>query len=221
MPVAPDRYAPTPRTTPTRDNGRVTYDRELVHGILDSEYLCHVGFVADTAPVVLPTLYARVEDRLYLHGSSGSRLMLLAREGVAVCVTVTCLDGLVLARSARHHSANYRSVVVHGTAHRVSEEREARLAVDRIVDHAVPGRAADIRPPSAKELAATGVLRLDIAEVSAKVRSGGVNEEPEDLDLPHWAGVLPLRRSVGAPRPDPKMPDDVALPAYLEHYTTG
>ncbi|WP_338022733.1 pyridoxamine 5'-phosphate oxidase family protein [Allosalinactinospora lopnorensis] len=136
-------------------------------------------------------------------------------------MTVTCVDGLVLARSAMHHSVNYRSVVVHGTAYRVTGEQEARLALDRIVDHVVPGRTTDIRPPSAKELAATGVLRLDIAEVSAKVRSGGVNDDPEDLHLPHWAGVLPVRRAVGSPEPDPQLSDEVALPGYLEPYTTG
>ncbi|MBB4929656.1 hypothetical protein F4561_000476 [Lipingzhangella halophila] len=220
MTASPADYSPTPRTTPTRNSDRAGYDRTLVHEILDAEYLCHVGFVADTAPVVLPTLFARVDDRLYLHGSSGSRLMLLAREGVPVCVTVTCLDGLVLARSAMHHSVNYRSVVAHGTAYRVTDERESRLALDRIVDHVVPGRAADIRPPSAKELAATGVLRLDLAEVSAKVRSGGVDDDPEDVHLPHWAGVLPVRRAVGAPEPDPRMPDEAVLPAYLEQYST-
>lgn len=213
-----ESYQPTDRTTPTRHRERASYDTAVVHDILDADFLCHVGYVTDSGPVVLPTLYARVEDRLYLHGSSGSSLMLLGRMGVDVCVTVTHLDGLVLARSAFHHSTNYRSVVARGTAQAVSNSEEVRTALDRLLDQVVPGRSTDTRTPSAKDLAATGVLRLDLCEVSAKVRSGGVNDEPEDLALPHWAGVVPVHRTIGAPQPDPALPPGTELPAYLSAY---
>ena len=186
-------YTPTDRTVPTRSPDRASYDRDLVHGILDEAYVCHLGFVRDGAPVVLPTLYARVGDRLYVHGSTGSRPLRAAGQadpGLEVCLTVTHVDGLVLARSAFHHSINYRSVVVHGVAHDVTDPEEKRQALDALVDHVVPGRSADSRPANKKELAATAVIRLDLDEVSAKLRTGGVNDEPEDLALPHWAGVV-------------------------------
>ncbi|MEV5609962.1 pyridoxamine 5'-phosphate oxidase family protein [Streptomyces sp. NPDC052225] len=213
-----DAYAPTERTVPTRSKERAAYDKEAVHAILDEAYVCHLGFVRDGAPVVLPTLYGRVGERLYVHGSTGSRPLRMAGQqdpGLAVCLTVTHVDGLVLARSAFHHSINYRSVVVHGTAHQVTDPDEKRLALDALVDHVVPGRSADSRPANAKELAATAVLSLDLAEVSAKVRTGGVNDEPEDLALPHWAGVVPLRRAYGTLLPDADLSDGIEVPAYL------
>lgn len=180
-------YRPTERTVPTRSPARAAYDRGLVHAILDEGYVCHLGFVRDDAPVVLPTLYARIAERLYVHGSTGSRPLRaagLADPGLPVCLTVTHVDGLVLARSAFHHSINYRSVVVHGLAYDVTDPEEKRQALDALVDHVVPGRAADSRPANKKELAATAVIRLDLTEVSAKLRTGGVNDEPEDLALP-------------------------------------
>ncbi|MFC4563916.1 pyridoxamine 5'-phosphate oxidase family protein [Nocardiopsis mangrovi] len=254
MTAPPDgSYPQTARTTPTRHRERAGYDRAAVHAILDADWICHLGFVADGAPVVLPTLYARVADRLYLHGSTGSRpLRTAARaphtpppdggaepggsdaaegerpsgartgsqdagpgDGLRVCVTVTIADGLVLARSAFHHSVNYRSVVAHGVARRVTDPAERAAALDAIVDAAVPGRSADCRPATPKELAQTAVLRLDLEEVSAKVRAGGVAEDPEDLALPHWAGVVPLTRSLGAAQPDPALAPGTPLPAYL------
>jgi nitroimidazol reductase NimA-like FMN-containing flavoprotein (pyridoxamine 5'-phosphate oxidase superfamily) len=192
-------------TTPTRSKERAAWDEEAVHAVLDAGYLCHLGFVRDGAPVVLPTLYARVGRRLYLHGSTGSRPLHGARDGrgLPVCVTVTHLDGLVLAKSAFHHSVNYRSVVAHGTAHQVTDPAELRLALDAIVDQVVPGRSAECRPGNAKELAATAVIRLELDQVSAKTRTGGVNDEPEDLGLPYWAGVLPVAPAYGAPLPSP------------------
>ncbi|MFD7243098.1 pyridoxamine 5'-phosphate oxidase family protein [Streptomyces massasporeus] len=218
-PSQPDTaYTPSDRTVPTRSPDRASYDRDLVHAILDEAYVCHLGFVRDGAPVVLPTLYARVGERLYVHGSTGSRPLRAAGQadpGLPVCLTVTHVDGLVLARSAFHHSINYRSVVVHGVAHDVTDPEEKRQALDALVDHVVPGRAADSRPANKKELAATAVIRLDLDEVSAKLRTGGVNDEPEDLALPHWAGVVPVRRTYGTPDADPGLAPGTELPGYL------
>ncbi|MFE2282013.1 pyridoxamine 5'-phosphate oxidase family protein [Streptomyces sp. NPDC059454] len=211
-------YQPTERTVPTRSPDRAAYDKELVHAILDEGYVCHLGFVRDGAPVVLPTLYGRVGECLYVHGSTGSRPLRAAGRagaGLPVCLTVTHVDGLVLARSAFHHSINYRSVVVHGTAYDVTDPEEKRQALDALVDHVVPGRAADSRPADKKELAATAVIRLDLNEVSAKLRTGGVNDEPEDLALPHWAGVVPLRKGYGTPLADPGLAPGTELPGYL------
>ncbi|MEU3608449.1 pyridoxamine 5'-phosphate oxidase family protein [Streptomyces sp. NPDC035033] len=222
-------YAPTDRTVPTRARQRASYDRDVVHAILDQGYVCHLGFVRDGAPVVLPTLYGRVGERLYVHGSTGSRPLRMAGSraagagsggaaeapGLPVCLTVTHVDGLVLARSAFHHSLNYRSVVVHGTAHQVTDPEELRTALDALVDQVVPGRSADSRPANAKELAATAVIRLDLDEVSAKVRDAGPNDDAEDLALPHWAGVVPVAPRTGAPVPSADLDPAIALPAYL------
>ncbi|MFE1774958.1 pyridoxamine 5'-phosphate oxidase family protein [Streptomyces sp. NPDC059008] len=216
---AAESYEPTGRTTPTRARERAAYDHETVHDILDAGYVCHLGFVRDGSPVVLPTLYGRVGDRLYLHGSTGSRPLRMAGEapdpGLAVCVTVTHVDGLVLARSAFHHSINYRCVVVHGTAYQVTGAEEKTAALDALVDHVLPGRAADSRPGNAKELAATSVIRLDLREVSAKIRTGGPHDEPEDLALPYWSGVLPVAPAYGAPIPSDDLAPGVPEPAYL------
>lgn len=211
-------YQPTDRTVPTRSRDRASYDRALVHAILDEAYVCHLGFVRDGAPVVLPTLYGRVGERLYVHGSTGSRPVRMAGgtdPGLAVCLTVTHVDGLVLARSAFHHSINYRSVVVHGIAHQVTDPEEKRTALDALVDHVVPGRSTDSRPANAKELAATAVLRLDLDEVSAKLRTGGPNDDPEDITLPHWAGVLPLRPAYGSPDPASDLDPAIPVPDYV------
>ncbi|MEU2725739.1 pyridoxamine 5'-phosphate oxidase family protein [Streptomyces smyrnaeus] len=217
-PSTPATYTPTARTTGSRARERLTYDRESVHAILDAGYLCHLGFVRDGAPVVLPTLYARVGERLYVHGSTGSRPLREAGRndaGVPVCVTVTHLDGLVLAKSAFHHSVNYRSVVAHGLAHQVTDQEERLLALDAIVENAVPGRADDSRRANPKELAATAVVRLDLEEVSVKSRTGGPNDEPEDLGLPYWSGVLPVSTVHGAPIPAGDLSPDIPLPGYL------
>ncbi|MDQ1040101.1 nitroimidazol reductase NimA-like FMN-containing flavoprotein (pyridoxamine 5'-phosphate oxidase superfamily) [Streptomyces sp. V3I8] len=214
----PDTYTPTDRTVPTRSRERAAYNHELVHAILDEGYVCHLGFVRDGAPVVLPTLYGRVGERLYVHGSTGSRPLRMAGQadpGLPVCLTVTHVDGLVLARSAFHHSINYRSVVVHGVAHPVTDPAEKRAALDALVDHVVPGRSYDSRPADAKELAATAVLRLDLGEVSAKLRTGGPNDEPGDLGLPHWTGVVPVRTTHGAPVPADDLAPGIEVPDYL------
>ncbi|WP_282692081.1 pyridoxamine 5'-phosphate oxidase family protein [Streptomyces sp. CC208A] len=218
-------YTPTDRTVPTRSRQRASYDRALVHAILDEGYVCHLGFVRDGAPVVLPTLYGRVGERLYVHGSTGSRPLRMAgaqpaegatgAPGLPVCLTVTHVDGLVLARSAFHHSLNYRSVVVHGTAHQVTDPEELRTALDALVDQVVPGRSADSRPANARELAATAVIRLDLEEVSAKVRTGGPDDDAGDLALPHWAGVVPVAPRTGSPVPSADLAPEIALPDYL------
>jgi len=217
-PSAPSAYPRTPRTTGTRARERMTYDRELVHSVLDEGYLCHLGFVRDGAPVVLPTLYARVGERLYVHGSTGSRPLREAGEedeGIPVCVTVTHVDGLVLAKSAFHHSVNYRSVVAHGRAYQVTDHEERLTALDAIVENAIPGRADDSRRATPKELAATAVVRVDLEEVSAKLRTGGPKDEPEDLDLPHWSGVLPVSPAYGTPIPADDLAPGIPVPGYL------
>jgi nitroimidazol reductase NimA-like FMN-containing flavoprotein (pyridoxamine 5'-phosphate oxidase superfamily) len=219
----PTDYRPTDRTVPTRSRDRARYDRELVHRLLDASYLCHLGFVRDGAPVVLPTLYGRIGESLYVHGSTGSRPLRAAgggdsgdaAPGLPVCLTVTQVDGLVLARSAFHHSINYHSVVVHGVARQVTDEAERRIALDAIVDHIVPGRAGDSRRANEKELAATAVVRLDLDEVSAKIRTGGPNDEPEDAGLPYWTGVVPVARTYGTPLPADDLDPAIELPAYL------
>jgi uncharacterized protein len=212
-------YPPTVRTTPSRNPGRVAYDRSTVHAVLDEAVVCHVGFVVEGRPVVLPQLHARVDDVLYLHGSTGARGMLAASgRGMEVCVTVTLVDGLVLARSAFNHSVNYRSVVVHGTATVVDDDGEKAAALDALVDAVVPGRAAASRPGTRKELAATTVLRLPLEEVSVKVRSGPPIDDADDLDLPHWAGVVPLALAPGIPVPAPELPPDAEVPEHVRSW---
>jgi len=211
-------YARTERTTPTRYRDRATWEREAIHAILDSAYICHLGFMANGAPVVLPTIYARVGDRLYVHGSTGSRPLRGAGgdQGMPVCVTVTLVDGLVLAKSAFNHSVNFRSVVAHGIAQQVTDPEELAVALDALVDHSVPGRSGDVRRPNAKELAATAVVRLVLDEVSAKTRDDGVDDDEDDLDLPYWAGVVPVSTVHGTPAPDAST--TVPLPAYLRDF---
>jgi len=209
-------YPRSARTSPTRNAQRVSYDRETVHAVLDEAVVSHVGFVVDGRPVVLPHLHARLGEVLYLHGSTGARALSTATgDGLQVCVTATLLDGLVLARSAFHHSVNYRSVVVHGTASVVEDQLEKITALASLVEAVAPGRTGGTRPPSRKELAATTVLRLDLHEVSVKVRSGPPRDDAEDFGLPYWAGVLPLVTSPGAPEPDGDLPDGVPLPEHV------
>lgn len=218
-----DSYTPTARTTATRMRERLAYDREAVHAALDEAVLCHVAFVADGAPVVLPQLHVRVGETLYLHGSTGARSMRQSvDDGLDVCVTVTHLDGLVLARSAFHHSANYRCVVVHGRALLVTDAREKDDALRHLVDAIAPGRSDHVRGPSRRELAATAVLRLDLTEVSYKSRSGPPGDDEEDLELPWWAGVLPLSQSVpGEPVPAPDLTPGIEVPAHISGWSRG
>ncbi|WP_182113236.1 MULTISPECIES: pyridoxamine 5'-phosphate oxidase family protein [unclassified Actinotalea] len=209
-----DEYPRTPRTTATRDRGRMAYDRAAAHAILDEAWHCTLAFVVDGEPRALPTLHVRVDDVLYLHGSTGSRPLLAARGGgLRVCASVTVLDGIVYGRSQFHHSANYRSVVAHGDATLVTDDAEKRRVLHALVERTGAGRAADSRPPSRRELAETALLALPLVEVSVRARAGGVKDEPEDLALPYWAGVVPLRTVAGAPRTDPTV--TAPIPAYL------
>lgn len=189
----------TDRSTVHRLTDRASYERAAAHAILDEGIVAHVGIAVDGQPYVIPMVYGRDADRLLLHGSVASRLLRRLDDGLRVCVTVTLLDGLVFARSAFHHSANYRSVVVLGEARRLTDPDEAARALDVIVDHVAPGRAAEARPPSALELRQTSVLELPIDEASVKSRSGDPKDEAEDMTLPIWAGVLPLASTAGAP----------------------
>lgn len=209
-------YGQTGRSTPSRYRERATYDRDAVHAVLDEALVAHVGFIRDGAPVVLPTLHARIGDTVYIHGSTGGRFALL--DGEPVSVTVTLLDALVLARSWFHHSAGYRSVVVHGTARVVTDEQERWDAMAGLVDHIVPGRAADSRPPQRKELSATTIVAIALTEVSLKSRGGHVADDEEDLTTPHWAGTIPLRLVPGAPVPTGDLAPGIAVPDYVAGY---
>ncbi|MDQ2848634.1 MAG: pyridoxamine 5'-phosphate oxidase family protein [Actinomycetota bacterium] len=211
-----EHYPVTATTTPTRHQARMSYDRAAVRAVLDEAVLCHVGFVIDGQPVVLPQLHARVGERLYLHGSSGARALRAAGgDGLAVCVTVTLVDGLVLARSAFNHSMNYRSVVIHGIATEVTDTSDKQAALTSLVEAVVPGRSAAVRGASGKELAATTVLRLELENVSLKTRTGPPLDEQADLELPYWAGVLPITSVAGTPQPAPELSAGIATPEHV------
>jgi uncharacterized protein len=212
-------YTPTPRTRLVREAERAFYDREAAYRILDEGFLCHVGFVVDGQPFVIPTSYGRKDDSLYIHGSAASRMLRQMKESVPVCVTVTLLDGLVLARSIFNHSMNYRSVVILGKAMLVDQPEEKLEALRLLSEHIIPGRWADVRQPNEKELKATSVLCLPIEEFSAKVRSGPAIDDEEDYSFPTWAGVVPLEMKAEAPLDDPRMLSGQALPEYARNYT--
>jgi nitroimidazol reductase NimA-like FMN-containing flavoprotein (pyridoxamine 5'-phosphate oxidase superfamily) len=199
-----------------RNKARARYDRDSVHAILDAGQLAHVGFCVDGQPFVIPMLYARDGDALLLHGSIASRLVATLAAGIDACVSVTHLDGLVLARSHFHHSMNYRSVVAFGRATLVDEPLAKVAALAHLVDALIPGRAAETRPPDRNELAATHVLRFAIEDASAKVRDGGVKEDAADLDLPHWAGVVPQQLRYGTPAPADAAAAALPLPASVQ-----
>ncbi len=207
----------TKRTTLRRKPDRGAHDFETVARILDEGLFCHLGFVEDGQPYAVPTAYGRDGRALYVHGSSASRTLRTLGEGVPVCVTVTLFDGLVLARTAFHHSINYRSVMVLGVARAVESDEKLR-GLRTITEHIVPGRWEDVRAPTAQELKATTVLKLDIAEASAKVREGGPIDDEEDRAFPAWAGVLPFALVAQAPIPDLELPPGVELPSYVASY---
>src|SRR6266852_2787115 len=204
----------TARTTLKRRPQRGNYDREVINGILDEGFICHVGFIVDGRPFVIPTGYARVGEQLIIHGSQASRMLRALGQGIDVCVTVTLIDGLVLARSAFHHSMNYRSVVVFGRA-TVIENREDKLAALRALsEHMVPDRWDEVRAPNESELQKTTVLALPLAEASAKIRTGPPLDDEEDYKLEVWAGVIPLRLRAGDPISDPRLPSGIETPEY-------
>jgi nitroimidazol reductase NimA-like FMN-containing flavoprotein (pyridoxamine 5'-phosphate oxidase superfamily) len=215
MTTANGSYPVSARSSASRHTDRLDYDRETVHAVLDAGFLGHLGYIVDGEPVVLPTLYVRVGERVYVHGSTGSRPLRMAGEGMPACFTVTLADGIVLARSAFNHSMNYRSVVVHGPAVRVTDADEQRAALDALLEHVIPGRGADCRPANARELSATALLRLELREVSAKVRSGDPEDDPEDMTLPHWAGVVPLAQVAGVALASGDLDPAASLPDYL------
>ena len=211
-------FPQTDRTKLKRLPKRGHFDRETVYGILDEGFICHIGFVVDGHPVVIPTGYARVEDRLYIHGSQASRMLRTLANGVDACVTVTLLDGLVLARSAFHHSMNYRSVVVFGRATLVEDPEEKMSALFALSEQIIRGRWNDVREPTELEMKATTVLSLTLDEASAKIRTGPPLDDEEDYSLPMWAGVVPLKLTAGKPLDDPRLPDNTPVPDYASNY---
>lgn len=196
-------------------------ERELIYNILDEALVAHVGFVIDNQPFVIPMAYGRTSDRLYLHGSSVSRLLKTLEQGVNVCFTVTLLDGLVIARSLFHHSMNYRSVVLFGKAKLVDSEKEKMAALQAFTEHTIPGRWQDARIPNAQELKATTILSFPIEEGSAKIRTGHPIDDAEDYTLPIWAGQLPLKLTAGVPIPDSQLSPEIELPENLANYYRG
>jgi nitroimidazol reductase NimA-like FMN-containing flavoprotein (pyridoxamine 5'-phosphate oxidase superfamily) len=214
-----ETFPPNARTTVRRLPKRGVYDRDQIFSILDEGLVCHVGFNDDAGrPVVIPTGYGRAGERLYIHGSAASRMLRGLSIGIPVCITVTLLDGMVLARSAFHHSMNYRSVVVFGEAHFVDDADEKNEALRVITEHLVPGRWAEVRWPNPRELKATSVLAIDLHEVSAKIRTGGPVDDAEDMTMPVWAGVIPLQLTTGKLVTDPNMHVEVAAPVYAADY---
>jgi nitroimidazol reductase NimA-like FMN-containing flavoprotein (pyridoxamine 5'-phosphate oxidase superfamily) len=211
-------HTPTPRTRVVREADRAVYDRDAAYRILDEGFLCHVGFVADGQPFVIPTSYGRKSDDLYIHGSAASRMLRNLKDAVPVCITVTLLDGLVFARSIFNHSMNYRSVLVLGKATLVEDPKEKIAALYALSEHILPGRWAESRQPNERELKATSILRVPIEEFSAKVRTGPPIDDEPDYAFPTWAGVVPLEMTAGAPIDDPRLDPGREVPAYAKHY---
>ena len=211
--------AETLRTTLKRLPKRGSFDREQINQILDEGFVCHVGFSIDRQPFVIPTGYARVDDVLIIHGSQASRMLRNLAQGIDVCVTVTLIDGLVLARSAFHHSMNYRSVVIFGRAIKIEDRDEKLAALRALSEHMIAGRWDDVRAPNESELRQTTVLSLPLDEASAKIRTGPPLDDAEDYELPIWAGEIPLKLTSGHAIPDPKMPPDISAPSYANRYS--
>ncbi len=198
---------------------RAQYDKSVIYRIIDEALICHVGFVENNQPFVIPTIHGRVDDNIVLHGSRVSRLLKHIESGNEVCIAITILDGLVLARSVFHHSMNYRSVVLFGKGRAIEDKKEKLAALESITDHIVAGRWRDARQPNRKELNATTVVMVPIEDASAKVRTGPPNDDLEDYELPIWAGILPIRQQAGAPINDPQVREDMAIPGYVTDYT--
>jgi nitroimidazol reductase NimA-like FMN-containing flavoprotein (pyridoxamine 5'-phosphate oxidase superfamily) len=212
-------YAATTRSTPARHSDRARYDAQAIYSTLDEALICHVGYVDDGDPVVIPTIHTRIDENLYLHTSSGSRLARLAEGGTSLCVTVSLLDGLVLARSQFRHAVNYRSVIARGQGVLVADDDEKRTALAGVVDHIVAGRSRHSRPPTTRELAATGLVRLPLTDVALKSRTGPPVDEEDDHALHHWAGVIGVRNGYGPAFPAPDLPYDRPVPRQLTNYS--
>lgn len=212
---------PSPRTRVRRGAARARYERSEVEAIVDAGFVCHVGFVLEGEPRVIPTLYARRGDRLLLHGSTGSSMLRALMAGETACVTITHTDGIVLARSAFHHSVNYRSVVIFGRAESVTDPREKLAALEAFQEQIVPGRWSKVRAPNAEELARTAVVALPLSEASAKVRAGGPNDDEDDYALPVWAGVVPFGPRAGTPVDDGRLQPGVQLPDHVSSWQPG
>jgi nitroimidazol reductase NimA-like FMN-containing flavoprotein (pyridoxamine 5'-phosphate oxidase superfamily) len=211
-------FPQTDRTKLKRLPKRGHFDRETVYAILDEGFICHVGFAVDGQPFVIPTGYARVDDKLYIHGSQASRMLRSLSNGLDACVTVTIVDGLVLARSAFHHSINYRSVLVFGRATLVDDDTEKLAALVALSEHIVPGRWADVREPNEQEMIQTTVLCMSLEEASAKIRTGPPLDDEQDYALRMWAGVVPLKLIAEQPINDPRLPAEIPVPDYAAHY---
>ncbi len=211
-------FTPTDKTTITRIAKRGHYDTATIYPILDEGLVCHISYCLDGQPFMIPMGYCRIENTIYIHGSVGSHFFRQLAQGIDVCVCVTFIDGLILARSAFHHSVNYRSVVCFGKTRLVTDEEERWKALERFTEHVVPGRWAEVRQPNASEMKKTMVLAIPISEASAKVRAEGVNDDPEDMDWPVWAGVLPLKLTPETPITDPKVSADKQVPGYVKTY---
>jgi len=214
----PDNFSPNVRTRVVREPQRGIYDREAINKILDEGFICHVGFTFDGQPYVIPTMFARIGDAIYFHGSAASRMLRNASTGIPVCVTVTLVDGLVLARSVFNHSMNYRSVVALGTATLISEPAEKLAALRAFTEKLIPGRWEDARQPNEQELKATSILKLLLTEVSAKVRTGGVEDDAPDYALSVWAGIIPLRMVADAAIRDERCDASIPTPAYTANF---
>lgn len=208
----------TEKTKLKRIPKRGAFDRETIYKILDEAFICHVGFIVDNQPFVIPTAYGRKENTLYIHGSAASRMMREMSKGIDVCITITLIDGLVLARSAFHHSMNYRSVVIFGKAEILRDEAEKNDALFAFTEHLIPHRWNEVREPNAKELKGTTVLKLEINEASAKIRTGDPVDDAEDYDLNIWAGVIPLKITAGKPINDGKLDKAIETPDYVLKY---
>jgi nitroimidazol reductase NimA-like FMN-containing flavoprotein (pyridoxamine 5'-phosphate oxidase superfamily) len=213
-----ETFSPTDRTRVVREANRAVYDRETIYSILDEALVCHVGFAAEGQPFVIPTMFARIGDFIYFHGSAASRMLRGASSGLAVCITVTLTDGLVLARSVFNHSMNYRSVVAIGTASLIADPAEKLEALRAFTEKLIPGRWNDARQPNEKELKATSILKLPLDEVSAKVRAGDVEDDAPDYELSVWAGLIPLRRVADAPIRDSRCAPGIPTPEYASNF---
>lgn len=212
-------FQPTERTTLSRSIKRGSYDQQTIYNILDESLVCHVSYVQNGQPFMIPISYVRIDDKLYLHGSVGSHFFRELANEIDVCICVTLLDGLVLARSTFHHSVNYRSVVVFGKTTRITDEEERWKVLEYFTEHIIPGRWNDARQPNASEMKKTMVLAVSLEEASAKIRTGGVNDDPEDMDLNVWAGILPLKLAPQLPEADVQLKSTIGLPDYIKNYS--